>query len=197
MALPRSFQFSATSLQDYADCARRFQLRYLLQVAWPAPDAEPIEAQEYHAQLARDFHRLAHQHLLGLPADTLAGSIQEPELKRWWRAYLAYIHTFGDKQIIPEVGLSMPLAGHRLVAQFDAIVIGSDCFKNQKEPQAIASEDKPSLLIVDWKTYRQRPSRDWLGRRLQTRVYPPVLIEAGVTKLDPLRNTGETTIKAI
>ena len=166
MALFKAFQFSATSLQDYADCPRRFQLRYLLEVAWPAPEAEPVGEQERHGRLARDFHRLAHQHLLGLPAEALSASVHDADLGRWWQAYLAYAATFSRAGVMPEIGLSTALAGYRLVAQYDAVVAGQ-------------SADLPHFLIIDWKTYRQRPTRAWLAGRLQTRVYPLVLAQTG------------------
>jgi hypothetical protein len=187
MSLPNTFQFSATSLQDYLDCARRFQLRYLLQVAWPAPKAEPIGEQERHGQLARDFHRLVHQHLLGLPAENLSASIHDLDLERWWQAYLAYVPTFGSAQAIPEIGLSTPLSGYRVMAQYDAIVVGHQRSVEQKTSKRVLSEDWPSLRIVDWKTYRQRPPRAWLGQRLQSRVYPVILVEAGASLIDQAR----------
>jgi hypothetical protein len=177
MPLPRQFQFSATSLQDYVDCPRRFQLRYLLQVAWPAPQAEPIAEHERYRRLARDFHRLVHQHLLGLPAGTLSASIHDPDLIRWWQSYLAYVPTLGDAQVIPELSLSVPLAGYRVTAQYDAIVAG---YQWPVEEQGVPKKkDQSSFLIIDWKTYRRQPSRTWLAGRLQTRVYPVVLVQAG------------------
>jgi hypothetical protein len=166
MSLSKTFQFSATSLQDYAECPRRFQLRYLLEVAWPAPEAEPVGEQERYGRLARDFHRLAHQHLLGIPAETLSAMVYDADLERWWRAYLAYAATLSGAGVTPEIGLSTALAGYRLVAQYDAIVVGQ-------------AGDPTRFLIVDWKTYRQRPTRTWLAERLQTRVYPLVLVQAG------------------
>lgn len=181
MLLPKTFQFSATSLQDYVDCPRRFQLRHLLQVAWPAPEAEPISESERHARLARDFHQLVHQHLLGLPVETLSASVHDPDLERWWQAYLAYVPTFGDARVIPEVGLSAPLAGYRVVAQYDAIVVSGQRSTKHGEGPGVMGSQSPSLLIIDWKTYRQRPSRVWLARRLQTRVYPVILIQAGAS----------------
>ncbi len=181
MTLPRNFQFSATSLQDYVDCSRRFQLRYVLQVAWPAPEAEPISEQEHHGRLARDFHRLVHQHLLGLPTGILSASVHDPDLERWWRAYLAYVPTFGNARILPEVGLSTPLAGYRVMAQYDAIIVSHQHSAEQHTGARAALEYLPSFLIVDWKTYRRRPSRAWLARRLQTRVYPVVLLQAGAS----------------
>ena len=39
--LPADFHFSQGSLQDYVDCPRRFQLRYMMKLAWPAVEAEP------------------------------------------------------------------------------------------------------------------------------------------------------------
>jgi hypothetical protein len=183
MPLPKTFQFSATSLQDYVDCSRRFQLRYLLQVAWPAPEAEPIGEQERHARLARDFHRLVHQHLLGIPTETLTASVHDPNLERWWQAYLAYVPNFGSAQMIPEVGLSTPLAGYRVVAQYDVIVL-NDQRSAEEESRGTTADIRRSLLIVDWKTYRQRPSRAWLAGRLQTRIYPMVLVQAGASLIN-------------
>ncbi len=183
MPLPRSFRFSATSLQDYVDCERRFQLRYVLQVAWPAPEAEPISERERHARLARDFHRLVHQHLLGIPADTLSASVHDTDLHRWWQAYLAYVPTFDNARVMPEVSLSIPLSKCRVIAQYDAIVVNT----KRAVEKGMTVADGPPLLIIDWKTYRQRPSRAWLARRLQTRLYPVILVQAGASLIDQAR----------
>ncbi len=188
MPLPATFQFSATSLQDYVDCPRRFQLRYTLQIAWPAPQTEPTGEQEHRARLARDFHRLVHQHLLGLPTDALSASARDPDLARWWRAYLAYAPALGDARVIPEFGLSAPLAGHRAVAQYDAVVIRDSQVEAELAPAQGRPQGSPlgpsgstQFLILDWKTYRRRPSRDWLAGRLQTRLYPLLLVKAGAS----------------
>jgi hypothetical protein len=180
MPLPKTFQFSATGLQDYTDCPRRFQLRYVLQVPWPAPDAEPVSEREHHARLARDFHRLVHQHLLGIPAETLSASVHDPDLDRWWRSYLTHVPvTFGNARVIPEIGLSAPLAGYRAVAKYDAVVVWDSSLSGAGEASATGEGANPKFVIVDWKTYRRRPSRTWLARRLQTRLYPLMLVQAG------------------
>ena len=75
MLLPPDFQFSQGSLQDYVDCPQRFRLRHLLRLAWPAPPAEPLSLYEQHAQDGEAFHRLVHQHILGLPAGRLSATI--------------------------------------------------------------------------------------------------------------------------
>jgi len=60
MTLPT--HFTQASLQDYADCPRRFQLRYVERVAWPALEADSALENERHMQQGIAFHRLAHQH---------------------------------------------------------------------------------------------------------------------------------------
>jgi hypothetical protein len=61
------------------------------------------------------------------------------------------------------VVLTAPLAGYRLVATIDLV----------------AAEPGHKVTVVDWKTVLKRPSRANLGRRLQTRVYPYMVVEAG------------------
>lgn len=169
MTLPPDFQFSQGSLQDYVDCPRRFQLRYLLRVAWPAIEAEPALENEHHLQQGAAFHRLVHQHLLGIVPERLSGSISDPDLARWWHNYLAAPPPHLPPSRYPESVLSAPVGGtglaghHRLVATYDLVAVDAG----------------QRAVIVDWKTFRQRPQRKWLAGRLQTHVYPYLLVRAG------------------
>ncbi len=174
MALPPDFQFSQASLQDYVECPRRFQLRYLLQLQWPAPEAEPAEEHEQHMQDGETFHRLVHQHRLGIPVEYLqpgggdevageAGPVVSSLLAEWWAAYLAAPPPDLPRMQFPELALSVPLGEHRLVAKFDLVAI----------------EAGRRAVIVDWKTSRRRVSASLLAARLQTRVYRYVLAQAG------------------
>lgn len=155
--------FSQHSLQDYTDCPRRFQLRYLLGVTWPAVKAEPIAEMERRARLGRRFHRMAQQHTLGIPAGRLEVGIDDEDLRRWWHNFLA-----APPRDLPtglrraEVSLSVALAGHRLVARYDLL----------------AADPGERLVIVDWKTRRPRNPKRLLNR-FQSIVYPYVLVEAG------------------
>lgn len=90
MILPTDLQFSQASLQDYVDCQRRFQLRYVQRVAWPAAEAEPAMEMENERYLRQGavFHRLIHQHLLGIAPDKLAATVTDVDLIGWWRNYL-------------------------------------------------------------------------------------------------------------
>jgi hypothetical protein len=161
-ALPPFFQFSQNSLQNYADCARRFQLSVIEGLRWPAAESEPIEEHERFVQMGEAFHLLVQRHILGVPADALAPS--DAPLANWWDAYLqAPPPDVPDAIRLPEAQLSMPFGPYRLMAKFDLLAI----------------DPGHRAVIVDWKTIRQRPDRDTLARRLQTRVYPLVLAEAG------------------
>jgi hypothetical protein len=166
MFLPKYLKFSQSSLQDFETCPRRFELRYLQRLSWPAIEAEPVQEVERLARLGEDFHRLVHQHLIGLDEDILAQTLTEAEaeLKAWWQNYLDYGPTaLAEAQVYPELTLSTPLRGYRLMARFDLLAVQPDS----------------AFLIIDWKTAQQKPPRDRLRRRIQTRVYPYVLAMAG------------------
>lgn len=180
MKLPDGFIFSQSSLQDFVDCRRRFQLRYINRLAWPALETEPaLEAERYLQQGAR-FHRMVQQHLLGVPAERLSNMITDDDLSRWWHNYLSFVQAlrqqsaaptegvsehaiFGAARGYPEISLSATLAGFRLEAKFDLVLLLPD----------------GGTRIYDWKTSRRRPERRWLANRLQTRLYPYLLTRAG------------------
>ena len=164
MSLPVNFHFSQASLNDYVECPRRFQLRYLLEQAWPAVEVEPLLERERLADLGRRFHKLVQQHVAGLSEEVLAQSTHEPELARWWQAYMRSLSTTlhdlpADRRA--EAALSIPFKGYRLTAHFDLIAVDAD-----------------RAVIVDWKTEHRLPERDQALRRMQTRVYRYVLTTA-------------------
>jgi hypothetical protein len=160
--LPPVFQFSQNSLQDYVDCARRFQLRYVIGQRWPAARSEPIEEHEHFVEQGTQFHLLVQRHLLGIPAEKLIP--QDPLLKQWWDAYLdSPPQNLPTALRLPEVQLSTAVGDQRLLARFDLLAI----------------DPGERAVIVDWKTTRYRSGRQALAARLQSRVYPFVLVEAG------------------
>ncbi|MBN1454549.1 MAG: PD-(D/E)XK nuclease family protein [Anaerolineales bacterium] len=174
--LPAQFAFSQSSLQDYADCPRRFQLRYLDQLVYPAAESEPALENERHLLEGQHFHRLAQQHLLGIPTEKLEQLANTPNLQRWWENFINAKDLAGltPEQgtgvlrkdlpgLYPEVTLSAPLGEFRLVAKYDLI----------------ASTEDEKVIIYDWKTYRKRPRNEWLSARWQTRVYRSLLVAAG------------------
>jgi CRISPR/Cas system-associated exonuclease Cas4 (RecB family) len=168
MTLPPRFVFSQSSLQDYVDCPRRFQLRYIEQLAWPAVESEPVLENERRQQEGQLFHRLVQQHLLGLPVEKLSRLANTPDLLRWWENYLSAADLQNLKAIAglsTELTLAAPIGIYRLVAKYDLVAV-------QPGKQA---------LIYDWKTYHKRPKNEWMAARLQTRVYRALLVQAGAS----------------
>ncbi|MBX3063148.1 MAG: PD-(D/E)XK nuclease family protein [Anaerolineae bacterium] len=153
---PPAFQFSQSSIQDFVECQRRFQLRYLLQQAWPAPIAEPLNDYEAAERLGAQFHLLAQRYYLGVPVQRV-----EPSMLLWWDAFLQHQPTLPGVERLPEVLTSAVMAGQRITAAFDLLTYASN----------------GEVVIVDWKTSRHRPKREWLDRRWQTILYPLLLVE--------------------
>ena len=162
--LTTPFKFSQSSLQDYHDCPRRFQLRYIEQLAWPAVESEPTQDYEQHQIEGSLFHRMAQQQIIGVPADKIGALAQSENLSRWWEAYVQYAPNLSGYTLYPEHSLSAPLGSDRIVAKFDLIAV------------------KPGekAMIYDWKTYRKRPKNEYLATRWQTRVYLALLRQAGL-----------------
>jgi predicted RecB family nuclease len=161
--LPRlSLDFSQSSLQDYADCPRRFQLRYLDKTQWPAIETEPSQEVEARQREGLEFHRLVHQHLVGISAEELAKSAGSGQVRAWWENYRAADLNLQGWALKSELVLHSTIGEHRLVAKYDLIAL---------------QDGRAS--IYDWKTWARRPSNAWLERRWQTRVYRALLVKGG------------------
>jgi CRISPR/Cas system-associated exonuclease Cas4 (RecB family) len=174
--LPPTFVFSQASLQDYTDCPRRFQLRYLLGVRWPTASEYSLAKWEQKAQQGAAFHRLVHQHAVGIPEETLTRTIDSEDVRRWWSSYLQMPPLGVPSKDAPgavrrsEVRLTTPVAGYRLMARYDLLALTPG----------------QRAIIVDWKTNERRPERARLEERWQTRVYRYVLVRAGTQLGDRL-----------
>ena len=164
MNLSPDFAFTQGSLQDYADCARRFELRYIKRLRFPAPEVlQELEFEQRMRQGDR-FHKLAQQHCNGLPAELLARSLHDDaDLARWWDNYLENGLDDLPPQRRAEITLQTHLGGQRLLAKYDLLAL---------QPGGAA-------VIVDWKTGERLPARQALQWRLQTVVYRYVLARAG------------------
>ena len=158
-----SFTFSQNSLQAYVDCPRRFQLRYLFRLTWPAPEAQPILEHEEHLQRGQAFHKLIQQFLIGMTPqrlDQFASS--DPLLAQWWRDFMSENPIPEASTRYAEINLSLPIGKHRIAARYDLLAVADQ-----------------ATLIFDWKTNQYYPKKETIQGKLQSRVYPFVLIEAG------------------
>jgi RecB family exonuclease len=170
MSINPEFRFSQNNLQDYLDCPRRFELRYILRQAWPALESEPVLEQELRMVEGQQFHKLVQQFVVGLPVDELSESAEtSANLAHWWNSFLqsAPLDGLPQKRLV-EHYLSSLLGGYRLTAQYDLLAI----------------EPGKSTRIFDWKTSSRKPNREFLKNRMQTRVYQYLLVAAGASLND-------------
>lgn len=154
-------RYDQTKLQDFVECPRRFQLRHLLEQEWPAPAAEPLADAERAADLGRRFHLLMERHWRGLPIREV-----DPALEAWWQAFQRTALGLPGAVRRPEYSVAAMIEGQRMTATFDLL----------------AFEPGGEAVIVDWKTARRTP-RYVLDRRLQTIIYPLILVESAPRSL--------------
>jgi len=174
--LSPGFTFSQASLQDYSDCARRFQLRYVLAIRWPQAKDEPATERERRMQQGAAFHYLVHQHALGIPVDVLDPIADQDTLRHWWRAYLnAPPNNLPSTVYRTEVQLAMPIG----ILFTDRLFDPDHPYRLAARYDLLAIDPGRHAVIVDWKTGTKRPKRIWLESRWQTLVYRYVLAYAG------------------
>lgn len=172
--LPDGFVLSQSSLQDYVDCPRRFQLRYLEHCRWPAPETADALEFERWMRGGHAFHRLLRQLYSGVPADLLERiAATDMDLQRWWGNYCATPPADLPQEVQePEVTLATTLC---------TADPAPHCFRLEARYDLLTGTPGERWIIVDWKTGHRRPTRAWLESRLQTLIYPWVLVHAGAT----------------
>jgi len=157
MNIPENFKFSASNLKDYLDCPRRFELRYLMFLDWPAIQSEPVLEREHFIEEGKAFHHIIYQFLCGIPAEKLTPFIKGNNLSRWWRSFISHqSQLLVDGQQMPEFKVVVPFKGFILTGQFDLLV---------RTPES-------HFIIYDWKTTSSKPNMHAMRRGIPSRLYP-------------------------
>lgn len=164
MTLPKNLLISQSALQDYMDCPRRFELRHLQHLQWPALQSEPVLEQEHRMEMGQQFHQMVQQHQMGLDPSQVSSIQYGADVDLWWNNYLhSDILAKLPRQRYVEYPLIAPFAGSRMMAKYDLLAV----------------DPGKRLVILDWKTSHKRPSLDRLKSRMQSRLYPYLLTLAG------------------
>lgn len=170
--LPSDFVFSQSNLQTYSDCARRFWLTYVQRLPWPAVEATPVQEVEYVMRLGEAFHRAIQRAEAGIPPELVAMQLEDP-LDTWFAAYQQHRpRDLPESTRIIESVLTMPLQVgtdgpvYRMMAKFDLLAI----------------EPGERAVIIDWKTSRRRTEAHFLRQKLQSQVYPYLVVEVSKTQ---------------
>lgn len=157
------FRFSQSSLAAFAACRRRFFLRYVRRLPWPAAP-QTSDPWETALERGRRFHEWIQQEALGLEMEEIVAACGDSLLQKWWWNFRHRPpQGIPAGQIFSEVELEAPMGDFRLLARFDRVVLGI----------------RGGIVAIDWKTGERRPEgREYL-ESWQTRVYRYVLVEAG------------------
>jgi len=167
--------FSANKIQDFLDCARRFELKYVLQQSWPAIASEPILEIEEHIKRGNQFHFLLRQFFTGVPKDILRASIQDDYLSIWFENALAFLGTLVLKRVFSEFHVDGQLGKFKIQGIFDVIYINED----------------DEIGIIDWKTSKFIPKKETLAVRIQTILYPLLIQESSTEFLGKIEKRPE------
>ncbi len=163
MELPENFHFTASNLQDYLACERRFELKAIQQLLWPALPSQPVQEQEAHMRNGALFHQYIQQYFLGVPTELITNLINEPNLIQWWQNFLA---AFPAVQKSEFTGFEYSFAGYigkfPVLAKLDAIRFQDD-----------------QCIIYDWKTGFFQPKAQTLEKKIQTKLYRYMLAAYG------------------
>lgn len=149
--------FSANSLQSFSDCERRFELKYLEELQWPAVEAEPVLKSERFLADGRRFHEMIHQDILGIPV--VEPSFDDDPIFNWWSTYQALNPIQEDGDRYPEKTLVSTLKDRLFVATYDLIVVS----------------ENGNVVIYDWKTWKNPLPLQRVKNQMQSRIYPLVL----------------------
>ena len=154
---------SQSTLQDFEECPRKFQLKVIDNVTWPAANLEPLSKLERATDLGNQFHQLCQQVFSGIGIDLISSSIVDPDLVIMWENFIPLAQDLVEAESFSEITLSTPFLNHQLVVKFDLVVK--------------SAEDR--FTIYDWKTAAKKPPRTHLSNRFQTVLYPFVFHRAG------------------
>lgn len=154
------FSFSQSNLQTFTYCRRRFYLRYIKKLIWPAQlvgDDQYIQDRDAGVR----FHRLVHQHFLGFDPALLkkvAKADSDHRVAEWFKTFLASPISRLKGKLITETLYTTNIAGYSLSAKVDLLQI-----------------DAGKVTIYDWKTSRKLPTLAILQKQAQSKVYPLVI----------------------
>jgi len=155
------FSFSAKKIQDFIDCERRYELRYVLNQSWPAITSEPTLEIESNIKRGNEFHYLVHQLFSGVPEKSLKKTVFDDIMINWFDNFLSFQKTLIIKNYFTEFPLTAQLGEDKLTAIYDLIYL------NENE----------ELIIVDWKTSKYLPKKNTLALKVQSILYPFILNE--------------------
>lgn len=162
---------SQSAIDTFDRCARRYYLRYVRGLDWPAPLTSSELEFEQAMRRGEHFHLLIQQHALGMEVTPMVEASGDVVLSDWWESYLQQALSLMPAQpqaSYTEVELAVALEGVTLVAKFDRVVV----------------EASGTMHIFDWKT-GVPGSQERLAQTWQSVVYQFAATERGAQLRQP------------
>ena len=156
---------SQSAIDTYQRCPRRYYLRYVRGLDWPAPLTSSELDFEQAMRRGEHFHLLIQQQSLGMDVTPMVDASDDEILRNWWHSFLDHARTHMPavtRAQYTEVELAVTIEGVTVVAKFDNLAI----------------EEDGGILIFDWKTGTPR-TVEHLARTWQSVVYQFIATERG------------------
>ncbi|MBQ6509364.1 MAG: PD-(D/E)XK nuclease family protein [Flexilinea sp.] len=138
-----------TQIAAYERCRRRYFLKYVRELAWPAERSSREEMKR-----GADFHLLVRQLIMGFPPETLLLPAGDEKIGEWLDHFRNSMPLKGFDRIFAEKEVSALYSDVLWLGKFDALAISDD-----------------RIVIFDWKTMEHRAEAAEYRESPQTRLY--------------------------
>jgi hypothetical protein len=171
-----SLQLSQSGLAAFARCPRRFYLRFVRRLEWPAPLTGSEQEWERSLLRGEELHLFIQQAALGIDVQNLVGAMGDTQLATWWQNFVDSPPQQPHGDVHTELELIVPTGGvpaatqHQLMARFDRLIVSTD-------------DSGAQIHIIDWKTGTPRDPSS-LESSWQTVVYRYIAVEASTRLVD-------------
>jgi hypothetical protein len=156
--LEKGFYFSQHSLDIFRTCPIRFKKKYIDGLYWSSGN----NRWDQRMQKGRYFHLMAERHFSGIPL-RMEFFEEYGELNEWIDALKRLKPEDGKSTYYPEYQIKIRDGDMLLQAKYDLVV----------------ADTNNSITIYDWKTEPYPLKKQHMKNRLQTRVYPYVMVKGG------------------
>ncbi len=147
-------EFSASQVEAFSSCRRKYYYGSLVRLNWPAPFDRNFQKAEALTALGRDFHLAVQRVIQRILTIDEAVQTNQGRVRIWLERFSQTIALPSDGAVYAELPLTM--------------AIGEDIWNGKIDSLAVSGE---RVTIYDWKTTRRPGERSVYAEAAQTRLY--------------------------
>lgn len=147
-------EFSASQVEAFLSCRRKYYYGSLVRLNWPAPFDRNFQKAEALTALGRDFHLAVQRVIQRILTIDEAIQTNQGRVKIWLEQFSRTIALPSDGAVYAELPLTM--------------AIGEDLWNGKIDSLAVSGG---RATIYDWKTTRRPGKRSDYAEAAQTRLY--------------------------